>query len=61
MFGEEPLSWAGERVTLYLAPYGKEGKLGIRVKRPGAPTPSNEAKAGPVPRTRQMDDEIPFN
>ena len=58
MFGDEPARWPGNSVTLYLAEYGKEGKLGIRLKRPGTatsrPTPVN------VPAPVNMDDEIPF-
>jgi hypothetical protein len=58
MLGDDPAAWPGNLVTLYLAPYGKEGKLGIRVKRPGADTPKPVAI---VPsREQEMDDDIPF-
>jgi hypothetical protein len=55
MFGDEPANWPNKLVTLYLAPYGKEGKLGIRVKKPGANTPA-------ITPAADMNDEteIPF-
>jgi hypothetical protein len=55
MFGDEPATWPNNLVTLYLAPYGKEGKLGIRVKKPSANTPR-------PPAITSADDfgEIPF-
>jgi hypothetical protein len=56
MFGDEPDNWPSNLVTLYLAPYGKEGKLGIRVKKPGANTPHPPA----LTPAADMNDEIPF-
>ena len=55
LFGDEPERWSGKRITLYLAPYGRENKLGIRIK---AATAAN----GPPALTRQTDlnDEIQF-
>jgi hypothetical protein len=55
MFGDDPAAWPRKLVTLHLAPYGKEGKLGIRVKMPGADTPRPPA----IPRP-DIDDDIPF-
>jgi hypothetical protein len=48
LFGDDPANWPHNQVTLFLAAYDKKdpSKLGIRLKRPGAETPSN--------------DEIPF-
>jgi hypothetical protein len=67
-FGEDPETWNGQRVTLYLGEYEyqKEKKLGIRLKLPGLPTAvlaneqqqrgDGQARARP----ERMDDEIPF-
>jgi hypothetical protein len=64
LFGEDPEGWGGRQITLFLAPYGKEGKLGIRIKAAGSSAPSvpnNEVKTSTRPPLKnQMDDEIPF-
>jgi hypothetical protein len=68
LFGNEPDGWASQRVTLYLAPYGSQGKLGIRLK---SPTPSKPVSGNGVAKeptqvtdTRSLasaiDNEIPF-
>jgi len=56
LFGE-PENWEGKTITLFLAPYNKDGKLGIRVKA------ANGAALPSVPATIErpnLDDEIPF-
>jgi hypothetical protein len=65
LFGDDPASWPGNLVTLYLAEYeyGKDKKrgLGIRVKKPGAGTPSNTFKPPTLSSsTPDFDDQIPF-
>lgn len=65
-FGDDPNDWPDHRVTLFLAPYGKDNKLGIRVRKPDI-APS-DASAAPTTTTSialphrraDMDDEIPF-
>jgi hypothetical protein len=66
LFGDDPLDWPDHKVTLYLAPYGKEGKLGIRLRKPDT-APSNTSAAPTTTtsialpdRRADMDDEIPF-
>jgi hypothetical protein len=56
LFGDDPDKWGGQRVTLYLAPYGKEGKLGIRLKAATGNGPTLPVRS----RAAEMDDEIPF-
>jgi hypothetical protein len=55
--GDDPETWEGKRVVLYLAPYEYEGqtKQGIRIKLPNAPAP-----AVPAQRKADLDDDIPF-
>jgi hypothetical protein len=58
-FGDDPETYPGKRVTLYLADYeyNREVKKGIRLKLPGAPA----AGDGAVPTRRtDLDDEIPY-
>jgi hypothetical protein len=65
-FGDDPADWPGNKVTLYLAPYGKEGKLGIRIRKAGTAPPANareQTRTTPpmtLSRQRDMDDEIPY-
>jgi hypothetical protein len=71
-FGDDPEKWNGKRVTLGLAPYGRENKLGIRVKLPGtsgdgaAAFGQNRGAPSSAPAPMQtdpsasLDDEIPF-
>jgi hypothetical protein len=65
-FGDDPALWPGERITLFLAPYGKEGKLGIRIRKAGTAPPANAREQAPttaptaLSRQRDMEDEIPF-
>ena len=60
-FGEEPSEWKGKRITLFLAPYGSEGKQGIRVRpvtatiHVGVPVRTNPQRSD-----ADMNDEIPF-
>jgi hypothetical protein len=64
-FGDDPKTWRGKQVTLYLAEYEykDEKKLGIRLKRA-----DTAAAAASVERARvrladgktAMDDEVPF-
>jgi hypothetical protein len=58
-FGE-PENWPGQRITLFLAPYGKEGKLGIRVRKVGAAAPTNAPLPTPISQP-PFDDEVPFS
>jgi hypothetical protein len=63
LFGDDPSKWEGNRTTLFLAPYGNEGKLGVRLRAADAPAPGNtretavKAAAASKP---PFDDEIPF-
>jgi hypothetical protein len=57
LFGE-PEKWPGREITLFLVPYGNDGKYSIRVKEANGPTPSLPATTTPP---RDLDDEIPFN
>jgi hypothetical protein len=68
-FGDEPQTWNGKRVTLYLAEYeyNKETKLGIRLKLPdtvaavaGKVAASGDGAVPTRSRQADMDDEIPF-
>jgi hypothetical protein len=54
MFGE-PENWEGKAITLHLAPYGTEGKLGVRVKAANGAAP-----IASVPAKVDLNDEIPF-
>ena len=58
-FGDDPATWSGKRVTLALAPYGRESKLGIRLR---LPDPNGDGAAAPTatPAATNLDDEIPF-
>jgi hypothetical protein len=70
--GEDPTTWKGKRVVLYLAPYTYEGetKQGIRLKLPGAAKPQPPTRSNPPTRSSapkgngdrrsDLDDEIPF-
>jgi hypothetical protein len=65
-FGDDPQTWGGKPVTLYLAEYDFKGekKLGIRLKQ--ADTAAAEASATRARarltggKAAAMDDEIPF-
>jgi hypothetical protein len=64
-FGDEPKTWAGKAVTLYLGEYeyNKEKKLGIRLKRADEAAAEASAKRALVRQAdgkAKMDDEIPF-
>ena len=57
LFGDEPNSWAGKRVTMYLSQYGKDRKPCLRLKAAagnGAAIPHQAGMASLSP------DEIPF-
>jgi hypothetical protein len=65
LFGDEPDTWEGKRITLYLAPYGNEGKLGIRIRAADTPAPENAREETPAPKRAAatkppFDDEIPY-
>ena len=57
LLGDDPTTWPGQPVALFLAPYGREGKLGIRIKTPAtqgdAPKPTDTSRA-PGNGTRQI-------
>jgi hypothetical protein len=57
LFGE-PERWPGREVTLYLAPYGNNGRLGIRIRAANGPAPRVPVTVTPP---RDLDDEIPFS
>jgi hypothetical protein len=57
LFGE-PEQWEGKQIALYLAPYGNNGKLGIRVKAVNGVTPPPSVPVVTPPP--DLDDEIPF-
>jgi hypothetical protein len=66
-FGDDPDLWPGSKVTLFLSPYGKEGKLGIRVRKAGTEAPMNARTqtpaSTPLPAligNPPFDDEVPF-
>jgi hypothetical protein len=70
-FGDEPATYEGKQVTLYLASYKykDETGVGIRLKLPGAPAakPATAAAPKPAPAPRggngsksDPDDAIPF-
>jgi hypothetical protein len=64
-FGDEPKTWEGKAVTLYLAEYEYKGekKNGIRLKRADATAAEASAAKARVRLTdgrAAMDDEIPF-
>jgi hypothetical protein len=63
-FGDDPKTYSGQRVTLYLAEYeyNKEKGLGIRLKLPGAPAIGDgQTRAAPrSDRKPDFDDKIPF-
>jgi hypothetical protein len=62
LFGEEPEGWKGKRITLFLAPYGTEGKSGIRIRPAEATITRADTPVRSRPRNSgsDMDDEIPF-
>jgi hypothetical protein len=71
LFGEEPAQWPGHKVTLYLAPYGWQGKMGIRIRAadasqstgsaPSVPTQSQTPAATSKKSLKEeMSDDIPF-
>jgi hypothetical protein len=64
-FGDDPKSWEGKAVTLYLAEYEFKGekKLGIRLKRADAAAAEASAKRALVRQAdgkTDMNDEVPF-
>src|SRR5262249_47455537 len=64
-FGDDPKTWRGKPVTLYLAEYeyNKEKGLGIRLKRAAAAAAEASAKRALVRQAdgkATMDDEVPF-
>ena len=62
-FGEDPETYGGKAVTLYLEPYGKEGKLCIRLKLAGADAAAASAKQATARLAlveADMNDAIPF-
>jgi hypothetical protein len=64
-FGDDPETWSGKAVTLYLAEYDIKGekKLGIRLKRAdtaAAEASATQARARLTDGKAAMDDEIPF-
>jgi hypothetical protein len=64
-FGDEPKTWGGKAVTLYLAEYEFKGerKLGIRLKRADTAAADDSAKralARQADGKAAMDDSIPF-
>jgi hypothetical protein len=65
-FGDDPKTWEGKAVTLYLAEYEYKGekKLGIRLKRAdgaAAEASGKRALARQADGKAAMDDEIPFS
>jgi hypothetical protein len=64
-FGDDPKTWRGRAVTLYLADYEFKGekKLGIRLKRADAAAAEAGAKRALARKSdgkADMDDEVPF-
>jgi len=64
-FGDDPRTWTGKAVTLYLAEYEYKGekKLGIRLKRAGteaAAASAQRALAQKADGKAAFDDEVPF-
>jgi hypothetical protein len=64
-FGDDPKTWAGKAVTLYLADYEYKGekKPGIRLKRAdaaAAEASAAKARARLADGKGDMNDEIPF-
>jgi hypothetical protein len=59
--GDDPETWEGKKVVLYLAPYEYEGetKMGVRLKLPAAPA-SGDNTAAPAQHKADLDDGIPF-
>jgi hypothetical protein len=60
--GDDPKTWPGKRVTLFLAEYeyDKEKKLGIRLKLPDASASGDGATLPTRAGKGDLDDEIPF-
>ena len=66
--GDDPEQWAGHLVTLYLHPYGRQNKMGIRLRaaEAEAPTGNGPAQRALVSRASEpgravpFDDEVPF-
>jgi hypothetical protein len=64
-FGDEPKTWEGKAVTLYLAEYEFKGEknLGIRLKRADATAAEASAQRALVRQAdgkADMNDEVPF-